>query len=207
MHSFFSPDGPFNTFMTLLFDLVVLNVLWIVCCLPIITIGASTTALYTVMLKRARNEEGYVIRGFFAAFKSNFRQSVPVTLILIAITAVLSCDFLIVRQWDSSMGSIMLGLCYVAGIFAAAIFCYVWPLMAKFENSIGNMFNNAWRLAIANLPQTIAMVVINYLPLILFVFFTQIFIYVFVFWLLIGFSVAAYWSSKLLNPIFDRYTT
>ena len=63
-------------------DMVCLNVLWLICCIPIITIGASTTALYTIMLKMVKNEEGYIFRGFFKAFKSNFKQSTIIWIIL-----------------------------------------------------------------------------------------------------------------------------
>ena len=64
-------------------DLICLNVLWLICCIPVITIGASTTALYTVMLRLVRNEEGYIFRGFFKAFKLNFKQSTIIWIILL----------------------------------------------------------------------------------------------------------------------------
>ena len=89
MGRFFSESNPFFSFMGLVFDLVMMNLIWLVCCIPVITFGASTTALYTVMLRRAKNEEGYMVRGFFSAFKSNFKQTVPLTLIYILAAAVL----------------------------------------------------------------------------------------------------------------------
>ena len=66
-------------------DMICLNVLWVICSIPIVTIGASTTALYTVMLKMVRNEEGYIFRGFFKAFKENFKQSTIIWLIVAAL--------------------------------------------------------------------------------------------------------------------------
>ena len=69
-------------------DMCCLNVLWLVCCIPVFTIGASTTALYTVMLKMVKNEEGYIFRGFFKAFKENFKQSTIMWLILLVLGIV-----------------------------------------------------------------------------------------------------------------------
>ena len=68
-------DNPVISGMSRIFDMMCLNVLWLVCSLPIFTIGASTTAMYTVMLKVVKNEEGYIVKGFFKAFKENFKKS------------------------------------------------------------------------------------------------------------------------------------
>ena len=74
-------------------DMICLNVMWVICCIPIITIGASTTALYTVMLRMVKNEEGYIFRGFLKAFKSNFKQSTLIWLILLLLGIVWTVDF------------------------------------------------------------------------------------------------------------------
>ncbi|MGN1184899.1 MAG: DUF624 domain-containing protein, partial [Oliverpabstia sp.] len=75
MNNLFNPDNKFFTFMGKVADLMILNLLCIVCCLPIVTAGASITALYYVTLKIARNEETYIARGFFHSFKENFKQA------------------------------------------------------------------------------------------------------------------------------------
>ena len=81
-----------------MFDLILLNILWLLCSVPFITIGASTTALYSVTLKMAANEEGYIIRGFWDAFKKSFKQSTLVWLILLAVGAVLGMDIVIISR-------------------------------------------------------------------------------------------------------------
>ena len=78
-------DNPIISGMSRIFDMMCLNVLWLVCSLPIFTIGASTTAMYTVMLKVVKNEEGYIVKGFFKAFKENFKKSTIIWLILLVI--------------------------------------------------------------------------------------------------------------------------
>ena len=92
MKKFFDQDNPFNVILTGIFDLAILNILWFICCIPIITIGASTSALYSVTLKMVRNEEGEIAKSFFAAFKSNFKESIPETAVLLAVAVLLAFD-------------------------------------------------------------------------------------------------------------------
>lgn len=71
--SFFNLDSPVMRFLTKVADLIILNILFLICCIPIVTIGAASTALYTVTMKSVRDEESYVIRSYFKAFKDNFK--------------------------------------------------------------------------------------------------------------------------------------
>ncbi|HAX53555.1 MAG TPA: hypothetical protein DIW07_01855, partial [Lachnospiraceae bacterium] len=73
-------------------DFILLNILWMICSIPLFTIGASTTALYTVMLKIVKNEEGYIVKGFFRAFKDNFKKGTIIWLIMSGIGIVLGFD-------------------------------------------------------------------------------------------------------------------
>ena len=97
MGGLFDLDSPVMRFLSKMADLIILNLLAFVCCLPIFTIGASMTALHYVLLKIVRNEEGYVVRGFFKAFKSNFKQATVIWLILLAVLFVLLGDFMIFK--------------------------------------------------------------------------------------------------------------
>ena len=85
-------DNGFWRFMGKLWDALVLNILWMVCCIPLVTVGAATTAVYYVALKLARDEEGYVISSFFKSFKENFRQATALWLVLAAGAAALAVD-------------------------------------------------------------------------------------------------------------------
>ena len=87
-------------------DLFMLNVVFVICCLPVVTIGASLTALHYVTLKMARNEESYIIRSFFKSFKQNFKQSTIINLIMLLIAGVLYFDTNIVSQMGGSMSKV-----------------------------------------------------------------------------------------------------
>ena len=97
MGRFFDLDSPLMSALNKLADLIILNILVIICSLPVFTIGASMTALHYVVLKMVRNEEGYIIKSFFKSFKQNFRQATIIWLILLVLIGVLIGDFLILR--------------------------------------------------------------------------------------------------------------
>ena len=84
MGRFFNMDNKFFVFMGRIADLCMLNILCIVCCIPVITAGASLTALYYVTMKMVRNEESYIFRSFFKSFKQNFKQATVINLIMLA---------------------------------------------------------------------------------------------------------------------------
>ena len=92
MNRLFDADNKLNRFLAKVFDCGILSVLWIVCSIPVFTMGAATIAMYTVTLKMVKNEEGAIVRSFFKAFRENFKQSVPVTLIGIGVYTVLFVD-------------------------------------------------------------------------------------------------------------------
>ena len=96
MDRLFNMDNKFFTVMGRVADLIMLNVVFLICCLPIVTIGASLTALHYVTLKMARNEESYIIRSFFKSFKQNFKQATVINLIMLAVAAILYMDLRIV---------------------------------------------------------------------------------------------------------------
>ena len=138
-------------------DMICLNFMWLVCCIPIVTIGASTTALYTVMLKLVKNEEGYVFRGFFKAFKSNFKQSTIIWLILLLLGIVWIVDFRVAGMMPGMAGIVFSAIFLVLGFFLLSVLIYIFPRTARYENGIKATFKNALILTIARLPYTVAM--------------------------------------------------
>ena len=100
-------------------DMMCLNVVWIVCCLPIVTIGASTTALYSVMLKMVKNEEGYIFRSFFKAFKENFRQSTILWILFAVLGIIWRIDYSVTGTFPGQAGIYFPGGFYAAGIYTS----------------------------------------------------------------------------------------
>lgn len=205
MKDFFSLDNPFSRFMTLVFDLAVLSMLFVVCSLPVVTFGASAAALYSVMLRRVRDEEGAIMAGFFKAFKENFKQGTIAGLIFVAINLLMLLDYRMIGVIENGTLAAVVTVCIIMVVLAAAgVFAYVFPLIARFENSLKITFNNAWRLAVINLPKTVLMIILNNLPLLFFLFRTDIFLPFLVLWSFILAGTMAYLNSKMLRKIFDK---
>lgn len=206
MGRFFNMDNKFFVFMGKIADLCMLNLLCIICCIPIVTAGASLTALYYVTMKMVRNEEAYIFRSFFWSFKQNFKQATVINIIMLAAAALLYIDTNIAGKMGQPAGKI-LGMIFAAfTLLYVMILLYVYPLLAKFYNSVKNTFKNAILMAIRHLPYTILMLLICACPiLILFIPSFQIQMSLIMLVILFGPAVIAYGNSHFFVRIFDKY--
>lgn len=167
MSSFFDLDSPMMRFLNKVADIVILNLVALICCIPIVTIGASLTALHYVTLKMARDEEGYVIRSFFKSFKQNFKQATGIWLIFLGTFAVLYVDFWILKEEVGTFFLVLKGVLLVATVLALFTFLYVWPVLSKFDNTVLRTIKNALFISILQLPRTIVIIVMNVLPFVM----------------------------------------
>lgn len=153
----FDQNNPFWRGMDRVFDVAELNILWLLCCVPIVTAGPSTIAFYYAMINLVRGEEGYVHKDFFRSFKRNFKQGVAAGLLLMAVGGFLAADVYI--AYKSGKGIFTFLMVFFAFLFLIWSFValYTMPLLAKFENSLRNTLVWAFTLSIKNLPQTLIM--------------------------------------------------
>lgn len=201
MDKIFNMDSPVMRFLNRVADLLILNFLMIACCLPIITVGAAFTAMHYVLLKIIRDEEGYLIRGFFKSFVANFKQATILWFIMLLVTIVYIGDILIFRYSTFHFPKAVTITVAVIALLCLMTAVYVFPLLARFENSIKNTLKNAMLMAFANLPKTITMMVFYALPLIILHFST----YSLVFLIMFGFSAPAYGAAWLYSGIFKKF--
>lgn len=195
---FLDIDSPLMQAMSKMADLMILNLLTLVCCLPIITIGASLTAMHYMTLKIVRNEECYIARGFFKSFKENFKQGTLIWLILLVLLIILAVDFFIINSSDTEFNAILMGLITVIAILVVFTALYAFPVLARFSNTIKGTLKNALLMSIMQFPKTVIMIVVNMLPVILFLLVYPAMPIV----LLFGLSVPAWVSAKLNNKLF-----
>lgn len=201
---FFNYDSPFWSALSRIADLVILNLLWLVFCLPVFTIGASTAAMYRVTLNMVRDTGGGVVRSFWDAFKLNFRQGVFLFLILL-IPIALVCYELFIYASGMITQSVWMGIVFCCpALLIALVASYVYPLLAQFDNTIKNTLKNSCLLAIANLPYSLLMAVLNLSALLLFIFAPTFFLQTSIFWILIGGSSIALLNSYFLRKIFKK---
>ena len=201
MDRFFALDSPLMRFLNRMSDLLLLNFLMILCCIPVITIGAAFTAMYYVLIKMVRGDEGYLVKGFFKSFKQNFRQATLLWLLMLLIVAVYVGDFLIFTYSGLEFPKAVVVLVMAIAIFVLVTAVYVFPVLSRFDNTIKNTLKNAFFMAYLNLPKTLAMIILWSLPILTLLFVPQYGIVVIMF----GISLPAYLSAFICNGIFKKF--
>lgn len=200
MGSIFNLDNPVWSFMGRVADLVILNILAIVCSIPVVTIGASWTAMYYVAIRIVKREEGYVIRDFFRSFRRNFKQATIIWLLVIAVAAVFGGDIMIYRMMPDQIPKWIMIVISILAFLALGTAIYVFPLLARFENTTKNMIKNAFVLAVVDIPFTLVFIVLMVLPAAVAVFVVELAPFL----LMLGVSLPAYLSAKLFVRIFHK---
>lgn len=198
MKNLFHPEGPVVRFLGRIAELMALNVCFLLCCLPVVTIGASVTALYGSLFTR---EEDGAFRRFFRQFRSNFRQGTVLGLILGAIGVVLVMDFQLLAQLEGRFALIKYVL-YLAVLAWAGVSSFAFGLAARFRDPLGRILKNALLLAVSMLPRTVLMVLIDAAPVILLLTAPDLFGRSFIAWLLVGFAVCAQAKVWVLRDVF-----
>lgn len=199
----FDPEAPLMRALSGFADLIVLNVLWLLCSLPVVTLGVSTAALYTVTLRMLRQEGGGAARSFFRAFRENFRKATLLWLIFLAAAALWVVEFILCRGESAGLAVLApFGLLFLLWVFTVS---YVFPLQARFENPVGRTLQNALLMSFAHLPYTLVFAVLNTFPLWLFLLKTELFWQLSFLWLSIGFAAIAYGNSFFFQRLFRRY--
>lgn len=161
MRSLFDTDGFLMRVLSKIADTVWLNILFLVCSIPIFTIGASTTALYYVTFKTIKDEEGYITKDFFRSFKENFKQSTVVWLILLVLYAILGLELTTLLKMNTSMADVGMVIAMIPGLLILFVGLYVFPLLSRFENTTKVTIKNALLLSIANIPKTLLALIIT----------------------------------------------
>lgn len=197
-------DNPIMRGMGRLADFIILNLLWVVCSIPIITIGASTTALYTVMLKLVKNEEGYIAKGFLKAFKENFKQSTIMWIIFLLISIVFVVDFASIKLMSDEIGGILQILFLFMGALLAAWMVYAFALQARFVNTVRNTLKNAMILVFAKLPFTVLIVLLTVGPVLVTFLTVRTLVIGVMVWFFAGVSLVAWLNSYLLRFVFKK---
>ena len=184
-------------------DLLLVNLLFVVRSLPVVTIGASATAMYYV-LGRIRRQEGTVTKDFFRSFRENFRQATLYWGALLLVALALYWNFRLISGWTGTLYSVMMVLLILVSWFAVSWGSLVFPLLSRFDNTSAVTARNAGILVLAVPLRTLAAAAINALPVALAVFLPGVFALAAVLWLFCLFSAGAYGILCLLSPVFTQ---
>ena len=194
MSSLFGPDGKVNQVLGVVKNLMILGVLALICCLPIVTIGASLTALSYVAIRVARNEEGYIIKDFFRSFRENWKSATIIWLVLLLLIAFFSADIYIINHTEAVFPDFVKIVLVVAIAAILLLMTYLFPMIAKFQNSLRGYLKNGIMMTLLNLPKAILMLVLYLLPSVIGGYFYEILPLAVIF----GLSLPAWLSAKLV---------
>ncbi len=203
MTDFFKYDNAFFRLMTKVVQIFCLNLLWILFSLPLVTVGAATTALHTVTLKMVRNEEGYILRSFWKAFRINFRQATSIWMAIVLVGIVLAGDIYYFSRWANWAGVILAGIFCICLVILGLTCMMVFHLQARFQNNMKGTITLAVRMAFRHLSSSGALLIL--FCCMAYGFYVSVPLMIII--ILIGVSLLSYVSSYLLRRIFDIYET
>lgn len=154
-------NSPVIAFLNKMTDLILLNVLWLLCCLPVFTAGAATTAAYYVSITSIRCGDGYVIKRFFGSFKKNFRQITPIWLAILVFSLIMTADMLFWYRQGNTFGKTMFIISGIVAFLFLIWILWIFPVFAKLDGKTGELLKNAVAFAIGYLPYTAIILVIT----------------------------------------------
>lgn len=154
----FEFNGGFTGVMEKIFDLLLLGVLWILCCLPIITIGASTTALYYAVVKCVKKNNGYAFKEFFHSFKSNFIPATILWLIIGVTIFVVQLNMgILMKKTSGYAGLFFICFYFFVSLFMMAAACYAFPALSRFDMNPGWILKLSIYMAVRYFLTTLAL--------------------------------------------------
>lgn len=163
----FSVDGAFYQFMSKMFDVLKLSILWILCSLPIITVGASTVAAMYVALKMVDDEEGYIVKQFFKGFKDNWKKATLLWLINIVAVYAIYLDFQFFEVIEGNpIIFLVIGIASIVLLISAMLYSY--PLLARYENTLFHTIQNSIVITRKYMARTLIIVLIVFFEVVLF---------------------------------------
>ena len=200
MGKLFNLESPIFKVLGTLADMCLLNIMTIICCLPVFTAGASITAMHYVLLKMVRNEEGYVWKDFWKSFKENLWQGMAIGSILLIFVAFFLVDCYIFKGMVETVSVPMLAVAGAFALFLYMIYLYAFPLLAHFHNTVFGTIKNAFFVGVMAFPQTILMMIVTALPIVLLYQYAQILPLIVMF----GFTAPAYFCAWMYSKTFKK---
>lgn len=203
MSKLFSPDSKFYRVMSAVGDLIILNFIFMISCLPVLTVGAAAVALYRGVLAIRRDEGSSPARVYWDTFRREWKQATVLWLLLLLCAVVpAAAVFWYYRHGSPSVP--ILALAILTVFFYFSVLSYAFPLQAQFRNTTLRIIKNAVILTWAYPLRSLAMVAINILPAVNLALFPYWFLRLGFFWFSLGFALLCYGDTGILRPVFSK---
>ena len=203
MNKFFSIDNPMFAFLERITDFLLLNLLWLLCCIPIVTIFPATSAFYYVMLKIVRSEDPGIFKNFFRSFIDNIKQGILPSLIFLPAGFLLYLDYVISGQLEQPLSTLFQLVFVVLSIVFVVFYVYTVALQAQFTNTIRQTLKNAFFLSLRHFLRSCVILFFNALPILVIFLLPDFFSRFLPFWMFLFPSIITYFCSKQFRKIFD----
>lgn len=201
----FSRDSKFMQWMETVADLILLNLCWLAACLPVVTAGAATAAIYAVLGSRLRGEGSGTVRPFWRAFRANFKAGTLCWLLQLAAMGLLGFNvwiaawndgwFLALSRWVSLLGLVL----------TMAVGSLIYPQIPRYQNSLRQYLKNAALLTAAHPGWVLLGLFLLMVPLLLFLVLPELFFRTGIIWIIIGFSALFFLSAVIMRRIFSPF--
>lgn len=200
MGRFLSIDSPLMRGMSKVADLMILNLLVIVTCVPIVTVGAAFSAMHYVLIKINKDEGTSVAGMYFKSFKDNFAQGTILWIVNIAGLGLFAYDVYIFFFSANTLPPLALIFVVAVGVLFVMTSMYFYPLQARFINPVPKTIRNAFFVMVLNFPKSVLMVLIYAIPVVIVVVANFMLPMLFLF----GITVPAYFAVKLYSKVFAK---
>lgn len=207
MKQLFNPENVAFRFLEIFCDLLILNLLFLVTSLPIITIGTSITSLYSVTLKLVRHEDCPVVKTYFLSFRDNFKRSTFVWMIQLALLLFIFSDLYVIFYVIENRYLALQVPVFILLFLVLSVIIYAFPLISTYETSIKQLIKNSLLLSLSNVPTTIFIIAFPLLIIYLCGRSSALLIFFFSLLLFFGIAFLAYLYSFFLQRIFDRVSS
>ena len=202
--NFLHIESPLMKKLGIMADLLILNLVTLVCCLPIVTAGAAFTAMHYVLLKIVRGEEGYVVKTFFRAFKENLLQGTILWIIMVVVYAALFVDWRILRMQGNEFPVFMNILLLAAVIIIYLISLYVFPILSRYQNTVPGTIKAALTMSVVGTIRTIGSAIVYPIPYVILFFVGYPIVPII---LCFCFTGPGYFRAKMYDGLFLTYET
>lgn len=199
------PNNKFFSFMSLTGDIILLNILFIITSIPIITVGISLTSLYASLKKRIHGHESYTAKDYFKYWKENAKSGLIIWCILLPFLLTMLVSTSYIANNLENLAAVCAWLLFF--LILLFILAYAFPLQATFINTPPRILLNSLLTALSHLPYTLALILITSIPVCLTLYFPRAFYFTCAYWLLLGFSVNTIISVVITGKVFIHYDT
>ncbi|USY53245.1 DUF624 domain-containing protein [Bacillus sp. 1780r2a1] len=205
MSQLFHLDGPLFRFLSRAVDIVILNFLFLFFCIPIVTIGASMTALYSILIKMVKGEEKNIVKSFITSFKKNFSQSTIVWFIMLAVGILFLTNIILLGNVSGVPKIFLISMLTIFGLVYLCILLFIFPYLARYEDTIKKSLLNSLLIGLSNFSYLL-LLLISTVVLVIIVFSSTIgFLSGLYFGTFGGFALLAILYSYIFRRVFSKY--